>query len=333
MDQKARVCEALAHKPLDVVPYQINFSPDAYNKMADYYQNRDFLSDLGNAMRFFDPRPKKTVVKEHYTQDEFGVVFNKTRDKEIGVVEKYLVSGQNIASFAFPDESQTGYFEKYNGYTATGQYNVAQFSHVLFERGWMLYGMENLLADMLLAPQTVHTLLDRILEYFLGLLERVKTYDFIDCCYFGDDWGQQRGLIMGPDMWRKFFKPRLKTLFDAVKAMNKTVYIHTCGDIREIMPDIIELGVDIYDPFQPEVCDIAALKREYGKDITFLGGISLQNVLPFGTRAEVREEVNKRLDMARSGGYIVGPSHAVTKDVPSENMAEMIHLLKNQAAG
>lgn len=260
-----------------------------------------------------------------------GVVFNKTRDKEVGVAEEFIVDANNVDTFAFPNVNEGGYFDKFEAFSDGGRFNAAQFSHVFFERGWMLYGMENLLSDMLLRPKVVDTLMDRILEYFLCLLQKTKKYEFIDCCYFGDDWGQQHGLIMGPAMWRKFIKPRLKILFDAVRAMNKKIYIHTCGDISEILPDIIEIGVDIYDPFQPEVFDIFALKREYGNDITFLGGVSLQNVLPFGTVADVRAEVSEKLELAKTGGYIIGPSHAVTKDVPAENMAEMISILKNQS--
>jgi uroporphyrinogen decarboxylase len=96
---------------------------------------------------------------------------------------------------------------------------------------------------------------------------------------------------MGPDMWRKYLKPRLKTLFGAAKEMGKYVYIHTCGDIVGILPDIIEVGVDIYDPFQPEAFNVFELKKQYGKEITFLGGVSRQKVLPFGRVKDVREEV------------------------------------------
>ncbi len=330
MNGKQKVSQAIRRVPVEIVPYQIGFTPEAYRKMADYYHEEDFLSALGNCMEFIDPRPPKVVPRENHVQDEFGVIFNKTKDKEIGVVEEYPVDSGNVNQYAFPDKEGSGWFTKFDRFTEGGRYNVAQFSHVFFERAWMLYGMENVLSDMILNPGAVDDLMDRLLDYFLALVDRACQYRFVDCCYFGDDWGQQRGLIMGPKLWRRFIKPRLKILFDRVRAHGRTVYIHTCGDIREILPDIIEVGVDIYDPFQPEVFDIAALKREYGRDITFLGGVSLQRVLPFGTVEEVREEVVRKIDMARSGGYIVGPSHALTKDVPAENIVEMVAILKNQ---
>jgi uroporphyrinogen decarboxylase len=191
--------------------------------------------------------------------------------------------------------------------------------------------MEELLAGMITNSQFVNRLLDRLTEYFVGVVDYLGQFPELDCIYYGDDWGQQQGLIMGPVQWRRYIKPRLKIIHKHIKSIGKYIYIHSCGDIREILPDMIELGIDLYDPFQPEALDIFELKRVYGKDIAFLGGISLQKTLPFGTPDEVRLETRRNCEMlSKNGGYIAAPAHAVTRDVPCENIHAMYDELKNQ---
>jgi uroporphyrinogen decarboxylase len=151
----------------------------------------------------------------------------------------------------------------------------------------------------------------------------------IDGMRFGDDWGQQRGLIMGPALWREFIKPRIAALYGLVKAKGKRVFIHSCGRIEELIPDLIEVGVDVFNPFQPEVMDVEQVKRRYGEKLTFFGGISTQKTLPYGTVSEVKDEVRRLVDLVgRDGGYIAAPSHDVPKDAKPENIAAMIEVLK-----
>jgi hypothetical protein len=105
---KQLVWKTLQHKPMETIPYQIGFTPEAHRKMAEYFHDEAFLSALGNAMEFFDPRPPKWAPRENYIQDEFGVVFNRTMDKEVGVVETYPVNEQNVNTCAFPDIESAG---------------------------------------------------------------------------------------------------------------------------------------------------------------------------------------------------------------------------------
>ena len=113
----------------------------------------------------------------------------------------------------------------------------------------------------------------------------------MDGVRFGDDWGQQRGLIMGPALWRKYIKPRVAQLYRMVKEADRKVFIHCCGKVDEIFPDLIECGVDAFNPFQPGVMDVEAIKNRYGRNITFFGGISTQRTLPYGSVSQVKEEV------------------------------------------
>ncbi|MGE5406385.1 MAG: uroporphyrinogen decarboxylase family protein, partial [Methanosarcina sp.] len=153
----------------------------------------------------------------------------------------------------------------------------------------------------------------------------------IDAFHYGDDWGQQYGLIMGIELWRKFFRPRLRKLYDEVHKAGLPVSIHSCGDISEIIPDLIEMGVNMITPLQAEALDFKYLKKEYGRNLTFWGGVSTQKTFPYGTPADVRAEVRERIKvLGTGGGYIIAPSHELQGDVPLENMLAFIDEVQNQ---
>lgn len=200
----------------------------------------------------------------------------------------------------------------------------------LFERAWTLRGMENILMDMVLNPDFVEELLDRILDWNLAIIEQAAQYD-IDGCRFGDDWGQQQGLIMGPKLWRKFLKPRLAGMYERVREKGRSAFIHSCGDVREIFPDLIEIGVNVFNPFQPEVMDVYEMKKKYGTELCFYGGLSTQRTLPYGTPHDVGGEARRLMkEIGVGGGYILGPAHSIPKDVPLENMLALIEMVQSQ---
>jgi uroporphyrinogen decarboxylase len=120
-------------------------------------------------------------------------------------------------------------------------------------------------------------------------------------------------------------------LYGLVKCAGKRVFIHCCGKVDELFPELIACGVDVFNPFQPEVMDVEEMKRRHGREITFFGGISTQKTLPYGTSAQVREEVKRLIDrVGRDGGYIAAPAHDIPKDAKPENIATMIDVLRNQ---
>ena len=183
--------------------------------------------------------------------------------------------------------------------------------------------------DFIDHPDFVDELLGSITDYNLAQVEKALDYE-IDAVYFGDDWGQQQGLQMGPALWKEFIRPHLKRAYGRVREAGKFVFIHSCGDVDELFDDLIELGVDCFNPFQPEVMDVPALMRHYRGRLTFHGGLSTQRTLPYGTPDEVREETRRLIDLGRSGNYILSPAHAVEGDVPLENMLAFIDEALNQ---
>jgi len=191
--------------------------------------------------------------------------------------------------------------------------------------------MEKILLSFVDNASFIETLLDRLTDWLIQVVRKFGEYPEIDVIRFGDDWGQQHGLIMGPHHWRRYLKPRLAKIYAEVKKYNKFVAIHSCGDIKEILPDLIEIGVDIFNPFQPEVMDVYEMKEKYGDKLTFYGGISLQKTLTFGTPEDVKKEVLDRIRrIGKDGGYIASPSHDIPKDVPAENIDMLIKTLQSQ---
>jgi uroporphyrinogen decarboxylase len=336
MTRRERVVAALRHAEPDWVPYQVDFTAEARAKTAAYYGDPGFETRIGNHLAnvmyaVYDATHRE--VRPGFFQDHFGVVWNRTIDKDIGNVDGLLLPEPRLAGYRFPEVDGEFYRGIYRPFVASNP-EVFRFGAIgfsLFERAWTLMGMENLLIDMVENPSFVEELLDLITEYDLGVIRVALEFD-IDGVHFGDDWGQQRGTIMGPAAWRRFIKPRLARLYAEVKKAGKFVSQHSCGDVRELFPDLIDIGLDIFNTFQPEIMDPAETKRKYGKHLTFWGGISTQTLLPWKTPGEVRETVARLCRVVgERGGYIAAPTHDVPKDVPVENIVAMIETLRAQA--
>ena len=203
------------------------------------------------------------------------------------------------------------------------------------EKFQLLRGIENSLADMAGDIDGSRKILDFILRKNIVMLENIVNVNGLDGILLGSDWGSQRGMLISPDCWREMIKPGEQAEYNLIKNAGKDVWVHSCGDITPIIPDLVEMGVDVLNPVQPECMDIYALKNNYGDKLTFWGGISTQQTLPNGTPQEVKEETRRVIGyMAKNGGYIVAPAQEIQIDVPLENVFALIDTvkeLKNEA--
>jgi uroporphyrinogen decarboxylase len=282
------------------------------------------LIKLGSDIGFF------ADLGDDRVQDIFGVVWDRSVDKDIGIVEGCVLPEPTLQGYIFPDPLDPRFFNTIPDRLAVypDRYRVFQIGFSLYERAWTLRGMENLMMDFYDNPDFVTELLNTIADYNIAQVREAVKYD-IDAVYFGDDWGQQRGLQMGPRMWRKMIYPVLKRMYGEVRAAGKKVFIHSCGDVDELFDDLIEIGVNCFNPFQPEVMDIYSLLPRYRGRLTFHGGLSTQRILPYGTVEDVRCETRRLLDLGAEGSYILAPAHDVEGDVPLENMLAFIEEAMN----
>jgi len=334
MTIRERFFHAISHKQPVAAPYNITFTKGALESMTEYCGGTDFLDDIGNCFTHvgFDLFGEEPEVSPGIVEDRFGVRWDRTVDKDIGVECNKLITEDTLESYRFPDpDDEALYAEAQRTIDEAGDsILLGGIGFLTYERAWSLTGMQDLLEYMVLNKPFVHELMGRITDYNLRVVKNACEFN-IDGMRFGDDWGQQTGLIMGPDLWREFIKPCIKKVFGYVKSQGKFVMIHSCGNVTDIFPDIIECGVDIFNPFQPEVIDVYEIKRIYGDKLTFNGGISTQRTLPYGTKEETVAEVQKLLkEVGRNGGYIASPAHDLPKDAKPENVLAMIDVLKNQ---
>ena len=202
----------------------------------------------------------------------------------------------------------------------------------LFCRVCDLFGMEEAMVRMSIEPRLFEAALERVfiitLEYCERLLETCGDAMPIFC--LGDDFATQRGLMISPEDWRRFLKPRYAKLFDVGKKASKFVWFHSCGDITEVLSDLIDIGMDVWETVQLHTLPMSAaqLKREYGKHLTFFGAINTQH-LPFATPQGIRAEVERCIKiLGKGGGYICGPDHHVKPDVPAENTVALFESAK-----
>jgi len=326
-----RVLMAVQHRQPDRVPYYFSFTGDAARKLEAYYSTSNLDLTLENDMVRYSPRSlMMREVRPGFFQDEFGVVWNRMVDKDIGIPEDYQLEHRSLEGYAFPDPYDPQRYHHLPDFIKTYPtcFRLLSFSLTLFERSWSLRSMPELMVDMLEAPEWVEELFDALTAYQMKVLEEFLKYD-IHGVLFGDDWGQQRGMLFSPHAWRRFIKPRLAELIGAVKRAGKVAMIHSCGKVQELFPDFIEIGVDVFNPFQPDVMDVYQVKRQYGDRISFYGGMSIQGMLPHGTPGQIRDETRRLMDeIGRGGGFIIGPSHHMPGDIPVDNMVAFFEAVR-----
>ncbi|MDO9541983.1 MAG: uroporphyrinogen decarboxylase family protein, partial [Kiritimatiellia bacterium] len=264
-------------------------------------------------------------------RDIFGVVWDRSVDKDIGVVKGCVLPEPTLKGYEFPAPLDKRFFASLPEQIKKHKDCFLEFSigFSLYERAWTLRGMENLMMDFYDHPGFVRDLFRAIADFNIAQIREAVTYD-IDAVHFGDDWGQQHGLQMGPAIWREFIFPELKRMYGAARQAGKYVTIHSCGDVDELFDDLISIGLNCFNPFQPEVMEVGELLRKYRGRLAFFGGLSTQKTLPYGTADDVKKETKHLLDLGREGGYILAPAHAVEGDVPLENILAFIDTVQAQ---
>ncbi|MCL5772184.1 MAG: hypothetical protein M1479_07915 [Actinobacteria bacterium] len=202
---------------------------------------------------------------------------------------------------------------------------------ILFERAQFLLGTENFLMAIVSDTENVEILLTKITNYQKKLVKSMMQSG-ISGIRFMDDWGMQTTMFIKPKLWRELIKPKLKELYDTVKEYGGIVFQHSCGHIEEIIPDLVEIGLDVIDPCQPVANNIFGWKEKYGDKLSFMGGLDTQGVLSFGTAKQVESyTIDFVKYMSKEGGYIATPSHTI--NIPEENKMAMLAAIEKVNKG
>jgi uroporphyrinogen decarboxylase len=313
MTPRESVIAAVEHQETGHIPYCFDFTPEAEEKLRAHYGCEDVGAHVGNCLCDV-PAPWWQFVNMPEGQWEAGV---PARLPDVIGAGSYEAMAEAITRFR----------------ETTDTFLLVRFYASLFERAWFSRGMENLLADMLLHEEYCEALFERIVTADLLSLELMLAAD-VDGVLLGCDWGSQQALLMGPAMWRKYIGPRHARMFRKIREAGKYAFLHSCGNIVAVLPEVVEMGVQVLNPAQPECMDIGRLKDEFGARLTFWGGVSTQRTLPYGTPEQVRAETREvAARLGKGGGYILAPAQGVQGDVPVENIVAMIEVAQGLLEG
>lgn len=334
IDRRAAVISAIRHEETLLCPYTFLWDPggEIPERLDAHYGSNAWRQRFGNYIvragifedgrRIYEDGPP--LRRNHY-----GSLW-RTDLRPVHLDEPAL-KGPSLRGYTFPDPDIFFSREWDQGVHRAIEENANCFTVVypgfgLFERSWDLRGFANVLMDAAAEPAFFADLIAAIAEHQEQLLDRLLGYP-VDGIFFGDDWGDQRGVIIGPERWRKVLKPHYARLYRKVKAAGKFVLSHCCGSVFDIMPDIIEIGMDVLESVQVEAQNMNPydLKDRFGDRITFWGGLGSQSIIPHGTPQELREEIRGlAAHMRKGGGYILAGAKALQPETPTRNAAAIL---------
>ncbi|OQA20981.1 MAG: methylcobalamin:coenzyme M methyltransferase [Actinobacteria bacterium ADurb.Bin346] len=363
---RERVITAYNHREPDRVPICIGGVAQKFTKPVYYsvkerlgitssFEKEDMLDEL-NSIIHYDPK-----VLDYFNVDFREIHINKmpplevfedgSWKHELGMTLKVSLSGETanfithpfreldaggIKKFKWPDPSDKRRIEGLKD-EASRLYNETDFAIGaykatllgIFDCAWTMRSMDKFFVDLVFDKNLVNVLLDKILEFNYGVYDLFlsEVGQYVNVVEFNDDLGSQSNLMISPDQYREFIKPRHKTMIDMFRkrAPQAKVLIHSCGSIHDIIPDFIEIGIDIINPVQPLAAKMntSDLKKEFGNDICFQGGIDLQKAMR-GTFEDVEREVKERIaSLAPGGGYVLSSANNIASDIPVDNVFKL----------
>ena len=352
MNRRDRVLAAIRHEQPDFVPYNFHGSAGVYAALCQHYgfpDNQTLVDFIGNHIvkigSDFNVNPWvqgiqvqslpsggpliTTVDKQGGMHiDEFGCAWNRSGGTPYPVAYPLEKDPPDLSSYKLPDPNRPGRFEADRKVAEQYKGKVFLFGKLgmaLFERAWSIRGVEQLMMDMITQPGFVEELLDRILyEWNLPIIDQQIALG-VDGFYFADDWGSQTSMLFSPKLWRRMIKPHMAICYQRVKEKGLVVGQHSDGNVLDILDDLIEIGLDVFNPVDPTVYDPNLLKQRFGDKLTLYGGINVKQTLPSGTPQQVRAEMLERAEhLGQGGGYILQSSHTMLGDIPLANLVAYV---------
>jgi len=330
LTKKERMRRVLFHEPVDRLPTQINYTQALGQKMAQHYgiHMLDLPEHFGNHLVRVDLQFESKVSDDGKVKyDWWGAGFKVDEEGYFPSVNP-LVDSKDLDAYPWPDPNVPELLDSASHIikdNAGQHFIVPNFGFALFERAWTLRGFDTFLLDMALEPDFVEELLEHILEIQLVLIHRFIDLG-VDGGYFGDDYGAQQNMLFSPQMWRQFIEPRLARMFAPFREAGLPIIMHSDGQIQEVIPDLIEIGLTALNPVQPEVLDHSWLRSTFGTKLAYYGGISTQTVLPYGSPEDVKTAMRDCIEQLSPDGtgLIIAPSHRMMTDIPLENIDALL---------
>ena len=300
---------------------------------ADHPEEYSYLEKLGISIPIADYMMKPSGSDEF--EDEWGVRIKLHGNNDLDWKYSHHplnVDGKiDLDRLIIPDVHVPGRFDtvKRDVDRWKRKYMVCAGATMLFRKCWILTGFSEFLEALYLDKDTVEKLLDILTDY---IIDEIKLYieAGVDIVQLGGDLGSEESMLINPELWRELFKPRLSKIISATKRGGVWFFLHSDGGIEPIIPDLIEAGIDILNPIQPECMDPAVIKDKYGSTLTLHGTMSVQKLFPFSSPQEIAEETDTRIKTCGyNGGLILGPTNAFTSDISLENIVFFYEYARN----
>lgn len=320
--KRERMLRALHMQEADIVPYAISWKPQVHEKLIAYYGDDSFMQRVQNHhLASISPPFIRQELDEFRFVNFCGSVMQKPQDPRgatFQVVEPALPQ-PSLRGFAFPDPATVELtpYPQDDCLVAVSMWGFLETTSYMrgFMQSWLDFA-EN--------PVFLGDLFDAIADFCIGLMARCRDQK-IDFFHLTDDWGSQKGLLVSPRQWRELIKPRLARVMRRAREHGWLLSLHSDGNISEVLDDLVDMGLNMLNPVQPDCMDVVAIKRRYGKDLCLYGGVSNQRVLPFGTPQEIGEHIATCLrELGKDGGYILSTGKEMRAETPVENAVAVI---------
>ena len=350
MTNRENLIRALRRQNPERIPFEFNVCPAIHEKLEKLLGTPNYDEQFGFVTRWIGLKPtrKQTDFTKYYKNlpdnteplnwaKEWGIMGVNSKNSHFQKMLHPMLdftSIEEIEAYPFPDFNEDyrweGFEEELKELKEKDLVSVAELQMTIFETSWYLRGMENFMVDLMTDPDFACALMDKITDIRVGMAQRYAKAG-VDIIQLGDDVATQLDMMINPELWRELIKPRLAKVVKAIKDTNPEVIIfyHGDGNMQKIIPDIIELGIDVLNPIQPECMDPFEIKRLYGDKLSFWGTVGTQTTLPFGTPEEVKATCKKLIEeVGKGGGLLLAPTHLIEPEVPIENLMAFLEAVK-----
>ena len=338
MTAREMIKRRFAHQPTgSYTPYDVLFEEDLHRKLCEHYGGDAWQRDL---LRKFTCNHLQVdtigmhPVDERYAKDAWGALWRM--DRKPWSLDKPPADEPSFDAFELPDPSvfvapilrdKAAAIAKYRANDE--QYRLIDMGWGIFEHSWRVLGFEEALMAMITDEDFYYELVQKIADIYVEMVKALSDVP-ADGILFGDDWGEQRGVIMGPERWRRFIKPCWARVYDEVHRQGKVAIQHSCGSICDIYDDLAQIGMDVHESVQPEAQGMAPerIKSRWGGKISFWGCLGNQGILHRGTPGEIRDEILRLRDLfLADGGYVLAPAKPLPDEMPIESAVAVIETL------